>query len=385
MKDLTSRLEGFQDSIFGKMAKLALEHQAINLSQGFPDFDGEQWLKEMVFEKMNQGLNQYAPFPGSLKLRESVASYYQRFYRLTYNPADEISITVGATEAIYLGIHAVVSPGDEVIVFEPFYDSYVASIRLAGGVPIPISLKAPHFEIDFSELASKITKKTKMVIFNNPHNPTGRVFKEENLKELSHIIVKNDLYLMSDEVYEFLTYDGLTHIPSATIEGLKERTLTISSAGKTFGVTGWKIGWLCAPENITKNVRMLHQYIAFSVATPFQEGVAEALYRLEDYIPGFKALYQSKRDLFYQGMTDLGLELPKTEGTYFMMVPTDKLTSKNDVDYSLELIQSYKVAGVPPSAFYLESKDGQKYVRFCFAKKEETLKEAIKNLQGLKS
>jgi aspartate/methionine/tyrosine aminotransferase len=383
MKDTALRIADFKDSIFGVISKLARENQAVNLGQGFPDFDGPEWLKDIAYKKMQEGHNQYAPFHGTPSLRQEVSQYYKNFYSLSYNPESEITITVGATEAIYLVITALINPGDEVVVLEPFYDSYVASIKMAGGIPVPVTMHAPDFTIDSKELEKAITPRTKLLILNNPHNPTGKVWSKEELMSVSQLVMKNDLYLLSDEVYEFLVFDGAKHIPTATLDGMMDRTITVSSAGKTFGLTGWKIGWICANPKVTQACRLVHQYVTFSVSTPMQEAVAEGLKNLPQYLPGFVELYKGKRDSFYREMMKLGFEFSIPKGTYFMMVPISKHTTLNDVDYALKLIKERKVATVPPSAFYLKSTEGEKYLRFCFAKKEETLRSAIENLKGL--
>lgn len=383
MKDTAVRLSDFKDSIFGVISKLARDHNAVNLGQGFPDFDGPEFLKKIAFDKMNEGHNQYAPFPGTPHLRTEIANYYQKFYALKFDPDKEVTVTVGATEAIYLVVNAVVNPGDEVIVLEPFYDSYVASVKLAGGIPVPVTMHGEDFNVDIGELKKAISPRTKMLILNNPHNPTGKVWTREELLAVTEVATANDLFVLSDEVYEFLVFDGAKHIPTATLEGLKERTITVSSAGKTFGLTGWKIGWICANEKVTNACRLLHQYVTFAVATPLQEAVAEGLSQLSDYIPGFVSLYKGKRDYFYEEMIRLGFEFKRPLGTYFMMVPIAGKTSLKDVEYAMKLIEEKKVATVPPSAFYLKSAEGERYLRFCFAKKDETLKEAIKNLNGI--
>lgn len=383
MKNTARRVAHFKDSIFGTMSRLAREHQAVNLGQGFPDFDGPEWIKKIAQDKIQQGHGQYAPFMGSASLRDAVSSYYQRFYKLSYHPETEISITVGATEGLFSTILGTVDSGDEVIVLEPFYDSYVASIEMAGGKAVPVTMHAPNFSVVRSELEAAITSKTKLLVVNNPHNPSGKVWEQDELRMIAEVAVKHDLLVISDEVYEFLLFDGAKHFPLAQFPGMWERTFTISSAGKTFGLTGWKTGWVCAPAALTKAVRLVHQYVTFSVATPQQEAVAEGLARLETYVPEFQAQYKAKRDFFYAGLTRLGFQFANPRGTYFMMVPIAEKTKKSDVDFAMELVQERKVAVVPPSAFYLKSNEGQQYLRFCFAKKEETLSAALKNLNGL--
>jgi aspartate/methionine/tyrosine aminotransferase len=383
MKKTAQRIAHFKDSIFGVMSKLARDHQAVNLGQGFPDFDGPEWLKKIAQDKIQQGHGQYAPFMGTPTLRQSVSDYYQRYYKLSYNPESEITITVGATEALFTTITACVDPGDEVIVLEPFYDSYVASIEMAGGKAVPVTMHAPNFTVTESELEAAVSARTKMIIVNNPHNPTGKVWEKSELEMISRFAVKHDLLVISDEVYEFLLFDGAKHFPLAQFPGMYERTFTISSAGKTFGLTGWKTGWICAPSTLSQAARLVHQYVTFSVATPLQEAVADGLKQLESYLPVFQKTYLEKRDFFYDGLKRLGFEFAIPRGTYFMMVPIRGKTKLTDVDYAMELVKTYQVATVPPSAFYLKSKEGQEYLRFCFAKKQETLEAALKNLERL--
>jgi N-succinyldiaminopimelate aminotransferase len=363
MKDTALRIADFKDSIFGVISRLAKEYGAVNLGQGFPDFDGPEWLKDIAYRKMQEGHNQYAPFPGSTNLRVEVSHYYKELYELNYDPEKQITITVGATEAIYVVINALVNPGDEVVVLEPFYDSYVASIKMAGGIPVPVTMHAPDFTADKAELARAITARTKLLIINNPHNPTGKVWSRQELLDVCDLTLKNDLYLLSDEVYEFLLFDGAKHIPMATLEGMFERTITVSSAGKTFGLTGWKIGWICANESVTRACRLIHQYVTFSVSTPIQEAVAEGLKRLPSYLPGFVELYKTKRDFFHRELMGLGFDFKIPLGTYFMMVPIGAKTKLSDVDFALKLIQENKVATVPPSAFYLKSREGERYLQ----------------------
>lgn len=383
MKDTALRIADFKDSIFGVISRLAREHGAHNLGQGFPDFDGPEWIKDLVTQKMREGHNQYAPFHGTANLRQEVSAYYKKYYGLSYDSETEVTVTVGATEAIYLVITALINPGDEVIVLEPFYDSYVASIRMAGGTPVPVTMHGPDFNVDEAELKKAVSPRTKLLILNNPHNPSGKVWTKAELEVICDVARKNDLYVLSDEVYEFLVFDGVKHLPTATLSDMRDRTITVSSAGKTFGLTGWKIGWICAHPKVSKACRLVHQYVTFSVSTPMQEAVAEGLKRLPEYLPGFVELYQGKRDYFYAELKKLGFDFPIPKGTYFMMVPIRTKTQMKDVDFAFKLIEERKVATVPPSAFYLKSTEGEGYLRFCFAKKEETLKGAAANLKGL--
>jgi N-succinyldiaminopimelate aminotransferase len=383
MKSTAHRIESFKESIFATMSKLALEHQALNLSQGFPDFEGPEWVRKIASDKVLNGNNQYAPYPGSVNLRKALQGLYKKNYHLDYDWNSEISISVGATEAIYSIISAVVNPGDEVILFEPFYDSYYASVIMAGGIVKPVTLHAPDFSFDPKELEEAVSNKTKLIIVNSPHNPTGKMFSKKECEFISKLAVANDLYVLSDEVYEYLTFDEFVHTPMAQYEGMKDRTFTVSSAGKTLGLTGWKIGWVCTSSELTIKFRMVRQFTSFSVATAFQEAVAEAILQFDKYIPEFKKQYLEKRDYFYQGLIELGFTPNKPQGTYFIMCPISNKTSLNDVDYAMELITKKKVAAIPPSVFYSKSEQGKKYLRFCFAKKEETLRGALFNLKNL--
>ena len=385
MRGLANRTEGFKDSIFAVMSKKANENGAINLSQGFPDFDGPDFLKESAMKFIREGHNQYPPFAGVEDLRIAIGEVYKKFYCIDYDFNSEITVTNGATEAIFATIQALVNPGDEVVVFEPVYDSYVSSIQMAGGIAVPVSLTGENFTFSDEDLNAAISEKTKLIILNSPHNPTGKVFSEKEMLVVAAAAKKADSYVLSDEVYEHLVFEGARHIPFATLEGMKERTITISSAGKTFGLTGWKIGWCCAPAQISDRIRKVHQYVTFSIATPFQLAAAEGLRNLESYLPGFRSLYQQKRDFFYDGLIELGFKFPKPEGTYFIMLPITQKTELDDISYCEKLIVENKVATIPPSAFYLKSDEGKKYLRICFAKEEATLKAALKNLQNLKS
>lgn len=382
MKEINSTVSNIKESIFATITKEAIQNKAVNLGQGFPDFDGPKWVIDLAkdaLDKGAEGKNQYAPSPGAPELRKSISTVYKNLYSLSYDSNTEVTVTNGATEAIFITALALINPGDEVIVFEPFYDSYVASIELAGGKVIPVTLKYPDFTFDIQDLEKAFSSKTKLVFFNSPHNPTGRVFSKEEVNPLVELIKKNDCYVVSDEVYEFLTFDGIKHVPLASYPGMKERTITISSTGKTFGLTGWKIGWACASPEVSHAIRMVHQFNTFSVGHPLQLAMAKALEKIESYIPEFQKLYSDKRDLFLKGLRDAGYSPTSPEGTYFSICKIEE-EGMNDVDYCTKLIREKKVATIPPSAFYLNSNDGEKYVRFCFAKKDETLRAAISNL-----
>jgi aspartate/methionine/tyrosine aminotransferase len=382
MKDLNNTVTTFKESIFSTITQLANSKQAINLAQGFPDFDGPEWILNLAKNALYQGKNQYAPSLGILSLRQAISNNYNKYYKLSYDPQSEIVVTNGATEAIYSTVAAIINPGDEVVVFEPFYDSYSAALQIAGAKIVPVTLHLPDFSFKAEELIAKLNAKTKLVIINNPHNPTGRVFTKEELSLISALAQKYDFYILSDEVYEFLTYD-IEHIPTATIAGLKERTITISSIGKTLSLTGWKIGWAAGPAHLIKAIHNVRQFISFSVAHPLQVAIAETLNNLDDYLTEFRRDYTRKKDILVKGLIEAGFEIIPPKGTYFVIAKTSQ--NKNDVEFCKELILNNKVATIPTSAFYVDSKEGEGLVRFCFAKKDETLLAAIDNLKGTRS
>ncbi len=385
MKTLNNTVTQFKESIFSTMTKLAIDHQAINLSQGFPDFDGPKWVIDLAKNAMEQGnlentvgKNQYAPSLGILPLREAISNNYERFYGLNYDPSTEIVVTNGATEAIFCTCMALLNPGDEVIVFEPFYDSYLASLQMAGAKIVPVTLKAPSFSFSVEELKLAVNSKTKMIILNNPHNPTGKVFSPKEIKTIAELAVKFDFYILSDEVYEFLTYD-VNHTPTASFSELYNRTITISSTGKTFGLTGWKIGWAMGPKEVIKAIHLVHQFTTFSVAHPLQVAMAQALKQMDNYLVEFKKEYRKKRDYLVSGLQAAGFNVLNPNGTYFIMAILNE--NENDIEFCRKLILTKKVAAIPTSAFYLKSNEGNKMIRFCFAKKEETLRAAIAQLK----
>ncbi|MBC7538981.1 MAG: aminotransferase class I/II-fold pyridoxal phosphate-dependent enzyme [Bacteriovorax sp.] len=384
MKPINHTVIEFKESIFSTMTKLAIDHEAINLSQGFPDFDGPKWIIDLAKNAMDQGhklgnvgKNQYAPSAGILPLREAISKNYKRFYNLDFDSANEVVVTNGATEAIFCACMALINPGDEVIVFEPFYDSYLASLKMAGAIVVPVTLKAPAFTFDSEELIAAINSKTKMLILNNPHNPTGKIFTREEIKIIAELARKFDFYILSDEVYEFLTFEN-SHTPTACFEDLANRTITISSTGKTFGLTGWKIGWACGPKEIIKAIHNVHQFTTFCVAHPLQVAMAEALGKMDDYLINFKSQYRAKRDYLVSGLKNAGFNVLTPAGTYFAMAILKE--GENDIEFCQKLIREKKVAVIPTSAFYIKSNAGSGMIRFCFAKTDETLKKAISNL-----
>ena len=317
-KKSAKRLNAINDSIFATMSKMAFEHNAVNLGQGFPDFDGPEWIREAAYKAMRDGKNQYAPSPGIFSLRKNISEIAEANYGLTRDPESEITIFAGATEALYCAVTAFIDEGDEVIMFEPYYDAHQADVILAGGIPKYVTLLKPDFSIDFDDFKSLINSKTKAIILNSPHNPTGKVFSVEELQKIAELAIEHDLIVISDEVYEYLTYDNAKHLPIASIEGMSERTITISSTGKTFGMTGWKIGYAIASKELTKALRTVHQWTVFAVNTPAQHAMAEAFSRLENYLPEFRKIYEAKRDLALTELSKTVFKAHKPVGSYFI-------------------------------------------------------------------
>jgi len=375
--ELNHIVQSFEESHFSIVTKLAMEHKAINLAQGFPDFDGPQWVIDLAAAALNQNKNQYSPSLGILPLREAISGQYQDFYELFYDPKSEVLVTNGATEAIYATIMALINPGDEVIIFEPFYDSYLASLKMAKADIKFFPLEVPHFAFDPKNLENLITPKTKLLILNSPHNPTGKVFSLSELSAIAMLAQKHNFYILSDEVYEFITFDK-PHIPIASLPGMKERVITISSIGKTLSLTGWKIGWALAPTHLLKAIHHVHQFITFCVATPLQVAIAQTLPKLNTYLVDLKNSYRMKRDYLVNGLTKLHFEVLEPSGTYFLLAKTQK--NMTDEALMKKLILGKRVAVIPLSGFYKNSLENKQYVRFCFAKKEETLKLALDNL-----
>jgi len=378
MKPLNHVVATFQESIFTTLAELANRAGVINLAQGFPDFDGPEWVRELGAASMRDGKQQYAASMGAPELRKALSQLYQRQYQLEFDWRSEVLVTVGASEAIYVAIQALTNPGDEVLFFEPFYDSYMASAKMAGVTAKAVTLKFPDFEIDWDALASAVSDKTKLIMFNSPHNPTGKVFTKAELERLAAFVVEHDLYVITDEVYEYLAFDR-PHLPLASLPQMAERVLTISSMGKTLGLTGWKIGWVVGPRKLIQAVHALHQYLPFCVVHPLQLALADALPRLPEYLPEFQESYRNKRDFLFSGLKELGFNVQNPQGTYFALSKVPD--GRQELEYCQELIQKRKVAALPLSSFYLNSDEGTQLIRFCFAKKQSTLNQAIQNLR----
>ncbi len=379
---LTSRLQGFGTTVFTEMTLLAQRHGAINLGQGFPDFDGPELIKEAAIRAIRDGHNQYCRMTGLPELNRAVATHQERFYGLTYDPDSEVTVTNGATEALYATFQALCEVGDEVIFFEPFYDSYRACVAAAGGVERLVTLRSPDFGYDRQALERAITAKTRVILLNTPHNPSGKVFSRREIEHIAELCRRHNLLVVADEVYEHLVFDG-EHIPIASLPGMRERTVTVSSAGKTFSMTGWKIGWVCAPEPLTVAVRTAHQFITFCNSAPLQPAMAVALAAGDDYYRRLEAEYRERRDRLCRGLEDIGFDVLPPAGTYFVLADIRPLGYDDDVEFCRMLPEKVGVAAIPPTAFYVDKAAGRHLVRFAFCKTLEVLDKAIDRLRRL--
>ncbi len=373
-----SKLPNTETTIFTVMSKLALDHQAINLSQGFPDFDAPHELIELVAKYLATGYNQYAPMGGALPLRKSLANKIESQYEVSINPNSEITITAGATQAIYTIITAFLKENDEVIVFDPAYDSYLPAIQLNGAKPICIQLKAPDYKIPWESVKKLMNTRTRMIILNSPHNPTGAVLDANDIDQLRRIIGGTDIYILSDEVYEHIIFDGQMHQSMLRYPDLLRRSIITYSFGKTFHTTGWKVGYCIAPDYLMKEIRKVHQYMVFSVNTPMQHAIADYLQDKTHY-EKLSSFYQQKRDYFLSLIKDSRFKFTPSAGSYFQLLDYSAITNKKDTDFAIELTKKHKVASIPISVFYNNKLD-QKMLRFCFAKKAETLALAAEQL-----
>ena len=376
-----SRLPQVGTTIFSTMSALATEHGAVNLGQGFPDFDCDPALVNAVTRAMQSGHNQYPPMPGVPALRQAVAAKIEALHARQYCANSEITITAGATQAILTAILACVQPGDEVIVLEPCYDSYVPNIELAGGVVVRVPLTPGSFRPDFGKIAAALTPRTRLIIVNTPHNPSATVWTEADMRTLEELLAPTNVLLISDEVYEHMVFDGAMHQSAARFPGLAERAFIVSSFGKTFHVTGWKVGTVAAPAPLTAEFRKVHQFNVFTMNTPVQHGLAEYLRNPAPYLQ-LPAFYQAKRDLFRQGLEGSRLRLLPSTGSYFQCVDISAVSTLSESDFCQWLTREIGVAAIPLSAFYGDSFD-QRVVRFCFAKKDETLRTALQRLRRL--
>ncbi len=380
---LTERLQGFGTTIFAEMSALAERTQAVNLGQGFPDTDGPTEVSEAAVKAIRDGHNQYPPGPGIPSLRTAVAEHRARFRNQEFDPDSEVLITAGATEALAASLLALTGPGDEVVTFEPYYDSYAAGIAMSGARRKVVTLNAPDFSFDTERLAAAFTPRTKVVLLNSPHNPTGKVFNREELTEIARLCVEHDVIAVTDEVYEHLVFDG-EHIPLATLPGMKERTVTVSSAGKIFSFTGWKIGWACGPAELISAVRTAKQFLTFVSGGPFQHAVAVGLRLGDDFFDGYNAEMRAKRDRLCEGLTAAGFDVLVPQGTYFATCDITSLGGTDGVEFCLALPERCGVVAVPSQVFFDDESAGSSLVRFAFCKRDDVLDEAVRRLATLR-
>ncbi len=376
-----SRLPKVGTTIFTVMSALAAEHGAVNLGQGFPDFDCDPALVAAVNDAMREGLNQYPPMAGVLPLREAIAAKVETLYGRRYDPAAEITVTAGATQAILTAVLSVVGPGDEVIVLEPCYDSYVPSIELAGGTVVRVALTAGRFRPDFAAIGAAIGPRTRAIIVNSPHNPSATIWRRADLDALAELLRPTEVVLIADEVYEHMVYDGEAHASASAHPELAARAFVVSSFGKTYHVTGWKVGYVAAPAPLTAEFRKVHQFNVFTVNTPMQHGLARYMADPAPYL-GLPAFYQRKRDLFRAGLEGTRFKLLPSEGSYFQCVDYSAISALGEADFCRWLTREIGVAAIPLAAFYDDGRD-QGLARFCFAKRDETLHLAIERLRRL--
>lgn len=380
---LNRRLDGLGTTIFAEMSALATSTGAINLGQGFPDTDGPEEIREAAVRALRDGRgNQYPPGPGIPELRSAICDHQRRFYDLSFDPDTEVLVTAGATEAIAAAMLALLEPGDEVIAFEPFYDSYAACIAMAGAKRVPLTLRAPSFRPDLDELRAKITPRTRILLLNTPHNPTGMVLTTEEQSAVAAIAVEHDLLVVTDEVYEHLVYEGV-HRPIAALPGMRERTVSISSAGKTFSFTGWKVGWVTASPELTSAVRSAKQYLTYVSAGPFQYAVAEALRLPDSYYDGFRADMRTKRELLAGGLEEAGFKVFRPAGTYFITTDIRPLGETDGFAFCRALPERCGVVAIPNAVFYDHREAGAPFVRFAFCKRTGVLEEAASRLKTL--
>jgi N-succinyldiaminopimelate aminotransferase len=378
------RIRSASTTIFAEMSALALTTQSINLGQGFPDTDGPAFMLEEARAAIAHGINQYPPGRGVLPLRQAIAQHSSRHYGLRYDAESEVLVTTGATEALAASILAFVDPGDEVIALEPFYDSYAASIELAGGQRVGVGLFGPDFRLDHAELAAAFTPKTKALLINSPHNPTGAVLDRDDLVAIAELAVQHDVLVICDEVYEHLTFDDAEHIPLATFPGMRERTVRISSAGKTFSATGWKIGWALGPAQLITELTAVKQFLTYVSGAPFQPAIAAALNDGDAWVAAARDDLQGKRDRLAAGLRSVGLEPAIPRGTYFMSTDVRPLGYDDGVAFCRDLPHRCGVVAIPHQVFYARTEAGRPYVRWAFCKSDPVLDEAVRRLGSLR-
>ncbi|SCE48485.1 N-succinyldiaminopimelate aminotransferase [Streptomyces sp. DvalAA-43] len=380
---LNRRLAEFGTTIFAEMSALAVRTGSINLGQGFPDTDGPEEIREAAVRALRDGHgNQYPPGPGIPELRTAIADHQRRFRGLAFDPDTEVLVTAGATEAIAAAMLALLEPGDEVIAFEPYYDSYAACIAMAGGVRVPLTLRAPDFRPDLDALRDAVTPRTRLLLLNSPHNPTGMVLTREELSTIAALAVEHDLLVVTDEVYEHLVFEG-EHIPLASLPGMRDRTVSISSAGKTFSYTGWKVGWVTAAAPLVAAVRTAKQYLTYVSAGPFQYAIAEALRLPDSYFDSLRTDLRRKRDLLGDGLRAAGFEVHQPQGTYFITTDITSFGEKDAYAFCRALPERCGVVAIPNSVFYDDPDAGRSQVRFTFCKRDDVLHDAVGRLRRL--
>lgn len=384
MKTSSARVHGLGTTIFAEMSALAARTGAVNLGQGFPDTDGPAEVIEHAVEALRTGRNQYAPGTGVPELRAAIAHHQQRFYGLRIDPDTEVAVTTGATEAIASALLGLLDPGDEIIVLEPYYDSYVAMIQMTGAVRRPVTLRAPDFRLPIDELRAAVSPRTTAILLNSPHNPTGSVLRREELDAIAALAIEHDLVVISDEVYEHLTFDGLPHIPIATLPGMAERTLTISSGGKSFSFTGWKIGWATGPEVLVRAMTGVKQFLTYTSGSPLQPAIAHALGADDSYFTDFTARLQSQRDQLCDGLAALGFDVFVPEGTYFVTTDIRPLGFDDGIDFCRQLPERAGVVAIPHEVFYDDRAAGRPLVRWAFCKQPAVIAEALDRLETLR-
>ncbi len=381
---LTSKLQGFGTTIFAEMSALATQTASINLGQGFPDTDGPQVVLDAAVEAIRGGMNQYPPGPGMPVLRHAIARHQQRFYGVEYDADSEVLVTAGATEALAGALLGLLDTGDEVVMFEPMYDSYQACVAMAGGVVRPVTLRPPHYGFDADELRAAITPRSKALLLNSPHNPTGKVFTSDEMRLIAGLAMEHDLIVITDEVYEHLLFDGLQHIPLAGLPGMRSRVLSISSGGKTFNTTGWKIGWICGPAPVVAAARTAKQFLTYVNGGPFQPAIAAGLDLPDEFYAELSADLQAKRDRLVPALHAAGFEVFPTSGTYFVTVDIRPLRADGDgMAFCRDLPGRCGVVAIPNEVFYANRSEGRHLVRFAFCKRIDVLDEAAERLGAL--
>lgn len=381
---LSAKLQGFGTTIFGEMSALAVATNSVNLGQGFPDTDGPREVLDAAIAAINSGQNQYPPLIGVPVLREAIGEHQQRFYGLEFDPDTEVLVTAGASEALASTLLGLLDAGDEVVMFEPSYDMYQACAAMAGATVRPVTLHPPSYAADIDELRVAISARTKLILLNTPHNPTGKVFSRDEMQAIADIAIEHDLIVVTDEVYEHLTFDGLTHIPMATLPGMRERTLTISSGGKTFNTTGWKIGWVIGPAALVTAVRTAKQYLTFVNGGPFQPAIATGLRLPDSFFAEIALDLEHKRDRLCAGLVEAGFDVFRPEGTYFVTVDIRPLRTDGDgYAFCRDLPRRCGVVAIPNEVFYTDPRRGRHLVRFAFSKRFEVLDEAVSRLTGM--